>query len=478
MFEIIARVRAAMSERPCSLFVHADGTRAQSCRQPTIRCSSVVLDLAVELDVPIVPVRFTGGLPVEPIDGKAELPFGHGRQDYWIGAAIAPAELRSMGLRDRVDRVVDAINTLGMANQVEVPLAGHPDLAQRVDQWRRQRGTEEVWAAAWQILERNDDVSPQTEMLRAAAANGHYRSDGTPEGDWLAEIGTLLLGPARPAVVAEAAGPPIDGAVSRTTFTVSRQSHPQFADHAIGGVPVLPFAYALEGLARAAIAHASPLQLVELGGVRVLKGIELPDFSAGSATEYLVTTRRESTSTDHATLSLELVDASTGRRHYRCAALLARSPATDAEVGGKTGSSPESAGVAPYGGGVLFHGPQFQVVESVGPASTTGLVATIAGVASRHWPAEHWVSDPALLDGALQLALLWTERLLGRASLPTAVGAVRWLGGPTAVSCTAVLTGRSATSTKVDCDVLLTDHSGAAVAEVLGIETHLLTSGA
>ena len=142
-----------------------------------------------------------------------------------------------------------------------------------------------------------------------------------------------------------------------------------------------------------------------------------------------------------------------------------------------TTPSSKGAGAAPYGNDVLFHGPAFQVVESVEAVSATGLVATIAGVVGRQWPVEPWASDPAVLDGALQLALLWTDRLLGLASLPTGVGAVRWWQAPSIEPCTAILTGRSATPTKVVCDVLLTDRSGGLLAEVVGIETHVLPGG-
>jgi hypothetical protein len=110
----------------------------------------------------------------------------------------------------------------------------------------------------------------------------------------------------------------------------------------------------------------------------------------------------------------------------------------------------------------------------VASVSTTGLVAKLRGVAGRAWPPEPWVTDPALLDGALQLALLWTEQLLGKASLPTSIGRVRLFTGPPDAACTATLLGREATANRVVCDVLLCDETGAAVAELHGIETHVL----
>ena len=106
---------------------------------------------------------------------------------------------------------------------------------------------------------------------------------------------------------------------------------------------------------------------------------------------------------------------------------------------------------------MLFHGPAFQVIRSVDAVSDAGLMATVDGVIGRNWPDEPWTTDPAMLDGGLQLALLWTERLLGGPSLPTAVGELRVTGRPGPGPFTATLTGRGATSTKVTCDVVFRD---------------------
>ena len=52
---------------PVALMVHADGTRALSCRGRTSQVSAVLLDLAIEQNLPVLPVRFVGGLPAEPV---------------------------------------------------------------------------------------------------------------------------------------------------------------------------------------------------------------------------------------------------------------------------------------------------------------------------------------------------------------------------------------------------------------------------
>jgi hypothetical protein len=472
-----------MSAGAHSFFVHTDGTRARSCREEVTRCSSVVLDLALEMGVPIVPVRFVGGLPVDPIEGKAEFPVGHGSQDYWIGEPIEAAELDALGLRDRVERVLTAINSLGVANREETPLPPDPEMASRVRRWQQRTGVGEAFAAAWQVLDQLQDPSEETLVLRDAASTWHYRSDGTPRGDWLSVVGEKVFGPRGPEVgsapaeagsaraeagSARAADPTLQES-ARLSIKVNQSTHPQLADHAIGGVPVVPVAYAVEWFARAAAACAPSLRLVELSGISVLKGLLLTDDDLD-----LVVNARILTSAAHeCTVRLDLVDATTGRAHYRCTATLsdaneAPSPAPP-RVRTATGGPPR------YGTDVLFHGPAFQVIDSVAAVST-GLVATVRSVAQLSWPAEPWVTDPALIDGSLQLALLWTEQLLGAPSLPTGIGRVRLFGGFAGVPGTATLTGRRSTATRVVCDVLLADQGGAVIVELEGIEIHALPS--
>jgi hypothetical protein len=90
------------------------------------------------------------------------------------------------------------------------------------------------------------------------------------------------------------------------------------------------------------------------------------------------------------------------------------------------------------------------------------------------WPSEPWTSDPALLDGALQLALLWTQRQLDAPSLPTAIGRVRLFAPPGRGRYTAQLVKRRSTSNMVVCDVAIRSSSGEVVALLDGIETHKL----
>lgn len=462
MLDLIDLVRQRMLAGPYSFFVHIDGTRSQSCRTPTQRCSSVFIDLAMEMNVPIVPMRFTGGLPVEPIAGKSEFGVGHRPQDYWLGEFIEPDTLRSMPLRQRVDHIVGAINDLAMPNAVEQPLLPDPEFAETVQQWQLESGTGEVFAAMWTLLSQQVSPGPDTRALVEAARSGVLRSDGTERGDWLARTGKLFLGMDR----------------STTTshrIVVNRTSHPHLADHAINDVPVVPVVYALEWFARQANQHLRGYGLAELTGLKVLKGIVAPHFFADGDLHLLVSATTVKAA-DEPVLLLELADEISGRVHYRCSARLTpdggtvASPITDRAFTSPTASS----GLSHYSTGVLFHGPAFHVITAAPVVAADGMHASMVGLLGRGWPSEAWVSDPALLDGGLQLALLWTDHLLGGPSLPTSVGAVRIFGGPVEGPVAATLTARSSNANRAICDVSFKTGTGVLVAEMIGVETHRL----
>jgi acyl transferase domain-containing protein/3-hydroxymyristoyl/3-hydroxydecanoyl-(acyl carrier protein) dehydratase/1-acyl-sn-glycerol-3-phosphate acyltransferase len=463
MFELIDRVRQALVTGSHSFFVHADGTRSQSCRRPTTRCSSVFIDMALELGLPIVPVRFTGGLPVEPITGKAEFPDGHAAQDYWIGEPIEAETLQAMTLRDRVEHVVSAINDLGVPNSVEQPNAPDPAFAAKVAdrQWRT--GVHEVHAAAWEILLDCPSPSAETQLLLRHESSG-LDPDAAPLGPWLGAVAELLLGS--------------DGEL----VVVNRDTHPHLADHAVGGTPVVPVAYAVEWFARDAQTSFGPGRSFALCDVQVLNGVVADGFHDGSDLELRV---QASTENGHRH-RLELVD-STGRRRYRCDVVA---------LDGDDPSPPVLAGPATElrsiydDGGVLFHGPAFRVLDDVRLYPGTGLTASVRGVAGASWPdvrwgtdggvvghgwpAEPWRTDPGVIDGALQLALLWSEHVVGGASLPTSIGLVRVLDRPRPGPMWATLVGRGATNAKVRSDVVVGDAEGAVVAVLEGVETHAL----
>ena len=200
MFGILSRLRESLGRGDRSFFVHCQGTRARSCRESTNTISSLFLDLAIEQNLPIVPVRFSGGLPVEPVEGKLEFPVGHTRQDYTVGAPIAATELAALAYRERRVRVLDALNSLGGPVHSEQPQPPDPAFCAAVASWSAQTGAGEVEATFYRILESVAEPSELTRLLVEGAQQGRLLAPAGPEGNWLAELAAPLFGPRGPEV--------------------------------------------------------------------------------------------------------------------------------------------------------------------------------------------------------------------------------------------------------------------------------------
>jgi hypothetical protein len=180
-------------------------------------------------------------------------------------------------------------------------------------------------------------------------------------------------------------------------------------------------------------------------------------------------------------LALELTDGE-GRIHYRCTAEMVRERGTSAatadhhERGRKDLVFEDWQATRVYDGEVLFHGPDFQMIQSIDGISDHGVLAGLSGVLdSVYSDAERWCTDPLIFDGGLQLAVLWCQRVLGGASLPTSIAEIRtWSDYPSPGPFRCTLTGRSASGRKSLSDALFHDRAGRVVAVLTGIETHLL----
>ncbi|RME21431.1 MAG: SDR family oxidoreductase [Deltaproteobacteria bacterium] len=254
------------------------------------------------------------------------------------------------------------------------------------------------------------------------------------------------------------------------TIHVRRDRHPYLADHAIDGVPVVPVVLVVEWFARAARAFRSDLHLAGIEQLKVLRGVRLQGFDADGDTLHIAV--RQLDNGDGVLLALELRDPA-GRPHYRALARLQESPRP-------VRATPPPVALEPWDGPIygdpLFHGPRFQVIRDVEGVSAEGCAARLDGVEAAGWSFDAWQTDVAALDGGLQLALLWTRRALGGASLPTAVGRIH-LGRIGKGRLRAVLTGRTASAGKGLSDLVLVDADGVTVAELHDIETHLLPRG-
>ena len=192
---LIAELARDIAAGERSGMVHVEGTRAFSARHRTVKMSGAFLDMAIAVGCPVVPVRFTGGLPVKPLSARTEFPVGLGRQDLWIGRPLQPEALKALGYKERKQAVLDGIHAIGPAVEAEVPLPGSPEQVAAAAARASARGIEPEHAVLAEVLLRSSRRAAEgTRRLVAWLEDGVALSSDTPEAAWLFELGRRLGG--------------------------------------------------------------------------------------------------------------------------------------------------------------------------------------------------------------------------------------------------------------------------------------------
>ncbi len=254
-------------------------------------------------------------------------------------------------------------------------------------------------------------------------------------------------------------GPTVD--LPRGEVHITSGSHPYLADHNIAGTPVVPVALALEWFTAAARAWLPESGHAVIRDVRVLRKIGLERYANGGD-RLTVQGRRHAGSQ----LNLELL-GDAGTRHYCGKASLATTVSPELWTV-PTDLRPVHSDV--YDGRMLFHGPQFQVIEEIQGISASGAAAVLTGGREMGWNRAAWHTDPAAIDGGLQIAVLWAEQALGCATLPMGVTEIRTYQsglyrGPTRC----IVRARDVWSGGAECDIAFLGEDGAVRAELFTV---------
>lgn len=204
-------------------------------------------------------------------------------------------------------------------------------------------------------------------------------------------------------------------------------THLYLNDHRLDGLPVLPAAVAVEIMAEIAAALNPGWQVTAIRDVRVLKGIVIEQ----NRKEIVISAQETSAADDNSRqVRLGISSEEGGRLFYSGIAELHQSaPPLESPP------LPELGELQPLGMSVdeayekwLFHGPLFQCITSVSGINEHGLRAVIKTSQPEHClghsPAGSWLADPIVLDGGLQLALIWTRFYRDMTMLPSAMAAV------------------------------------------------------
>jgi len=235
-------------------------------------------------------------------------------------------------------------------------------------------------------------------------------------------------------------------------------------DHQIADAPVAAVATVLDWFAGAARAWRPAASSLAICDLRVLSKLLLPRLADGG---HRLTVRGQQAPADQGgALEMDLLGES-GQRHYR-ASVAASAPPTAGVWDAPAGLVPLAS---PYDGVTLFHGPRLQVIKPVPEVGAAGAAGTIAGSRAHGWERWSWQLDPAAVDGALQLAVLWAWRAGVGRTLPMAIRECRvHRPGAAAYEHRCVVLARRVGGSEATCDVALIDPDGAPWLELLGVE--------
>ncbi len=253
--------------------------------------------------------------------------------------------------------------------------------------------------------------------------------------------------------------------------------YPVLASHVIGGKAVVPFALISEWFGHGALKGHPGMALHGLDDFRLLSGIRIEQekkrvrLLAGKA-------RKNGNAWQ---VDVELRNGVKNGRdviHSRARALLVThfpdAPPFAGEV--KNGSRPYPRDLNAVYGPILFHGEHLRAIKTIDHFSDRGMTAHLMGAPEpAAWMQdaiqERWISDPMVLDGAFQMAIVWCFEQTGNVCLPSYARAYRQYRlafPPSGVK--AVMAVSDVNPRRIVADFTFLDHSDQVVATLTGYE--------
>jgi short-subunit dehydrogenase len=256
---------------------------------------------------------------------------------------------------------------------------------------------------------------------------------------------------------------------ARLEWDVSTETLPVLVDHQVRGRVVVPVVIVLDAMLRA-VRPLVPTAATVVRDFQVLSGMVFGEAEIQSLTIDL-----EPAGSSY----IVSVEDFQGRKRYRAVIDL---NATDAMSAG--GPVPQISGsswpmsVDDAYTGPLFHGRSFAAIEALDVLGSAGCTARLRGLRELGWPGDAWAIDPVIVDGGLQLAILWASANGLPLVLPQRIGrvALHRPFGDDSVHCR--LAAHPVSDKRVDYDIAFETADGTLVAELSGVEFYVAGSGA
>jgi len=163
--QILYEIADKIKTEAASLYIACEGRRAFRAGHKITQLSSLFIDFLIEHQIPVVPIRFTGGLPVKGPDIYYDFPYGYGQQDIYLGRIIRPETLADLAYGQRPEFILDRINSLGPELEKETPLGPDKNFETRVNTLSKALGIPKMAAAAAACLDYIESPSRETKIF-------------------------------------------------------------------------------------------------------------------------------------------------------------------------------------------------------------------------------------------------------------------------------------------------------------------------
>jgi len=253
---------------------------------------------------------------------------------------------------------------------------------------------------------------------------------------------------------------------------VDASTHPYLESHTINDRVVIPMVMVNEWIHRLSSRLYPGFPFCEVRDLRVFKGLIVGDYF-GKGNLFRISAALQE-SDDLEVKMLFTIKNAEGQLCYTARVSVKKEDTIALPDDVSKIPAEQARTVEPQYGGSLFHGPDFQVIRGLEQLDKAGGAAVLNGLQKMAWKSEDWQTDPAVFDGGLQLAVLWSEKVLGGSSLPTEISRVRsWVRKPATGPVRCFLKARGVKSSSAVSDMYFVDQDHQLVAALEGVETHL-----
>lgn len=260
-------------------------------------------------------------------------------------------------------------------------------------------------------------------------------------------------------------------------FVVAPATLPFLESHRVAGRVVLPAVLALEWFIQTAQQLFPTQNVLRCFDLRVLKGVILAWHERGE--RFQVVCRNMERHGETMTLGFDLVGEG-NVRHYSARVELApltSPPSAPTEMPLVDHRLHDADRAKAVYSRSLFHGAHFQVLQALGSVTETGLSGTLRGARELGWTNHSAPIDGALVDGGLQMAIVWAHERLGYRSLPTKFESFRlfqpgWVDGDVLTN----LRVHAQDSLRTSSTITWLRQDGQPIATLEGLEMHAVAN--